>query len=370
MKINTIPEGFKDNVTSEVATEHKFKNIIVDHFQIYGFQLVKTPLIEYHETDTSKNVFKILENKNSNKLNVRDDITLQVARLSETRLSKKKRPLKLCYYGEVVRKEGTMLRPERQFLQIGAECIGESSFLADVEMIELAYESLSLVGIKKITVEVSSRIFFDKFISMIKNSSKKNIIKKLIKIKDLKNIIKILDKKDHQYIKNLFSCTGSYKNIKKNLHSLNIDSSTKTEILNIQNIINNFSSKNKNVNIFLDLCEVDNKTYHSGIRYTFFAENIRGEIARGGRYTFKNSNKVNIATGFTCYMDSILRASSAKLVQNKIILPFDTSKKKIKELIKKKYSLYRYTGSLEINKKLAIDLNCQFYLQNNSVKSI
>ena len=80
----------------------------------------------YSDSNTDKNIFKILVKKNEKKLIIRDDITLQVARLSQTRLSKKKRPLKLCYYGEVVRKKGTMLRPERQFLQIGAECIGES----------------------------------------------------------------------------------------------------------------------------------------------------------------------------------------------------------------------------------------------------
>ena len=43
-----------------------------------------------------------------------------------SRLKNKKRPLKLCYYGEVVRKKGSILRPERQFLQVGAECIGEN----------------------------------------------------------------------------------------------------------------------------------------------------------------------------------------------------------------------------------------------------
>ena len=99
---------------------------------------------------------------------------MQVARLSQTRLSKKTMPFKLCYYGEVVRKRGTMLRPERQFLQIGAECIGENSFLADVEILELAYKSLSLVGIKDITLEISSRVFLDRFFTKIKNSPKKN----------------------------------------------------------------------------------------------------------------------------------------------------------------------------------------------------
>ena len=30
MQSNIIPEGFKDDVTYQVATEHKFKNIIID----------------------------------------------------------------------------------------------------------------------------------------------------------------------------------------------------------------------------------------------------------------------------------------------------------------------------------------------------
>ena len=188
---NIIPEGFKDDVTFQVATEHKFKNLMIDHFQLFGFGLVKTPLIEYSDPIADKNTFKILVRKNENKLIIRDDITLQVARLSQTRLSNKKRPLKLCYYGEVVRKKGTMLRPERQFLQIGAECIGETSYFADVEMMDLAYSSLSLVGIKDIVLEISSRVFFDKLIAMNKHSNKKDEIKRLIQLKDINGLLKM-----------------------------------------------------------------------------------------------------------------------------------------------------------------------------------
>ena len=85
-----IPEGFKDDVTTQVATEHKFMNMIIDNFIGNGFNLIKTPLIEFLDQDTDDNAFKIVNKKNEKKLNIRDDITLQVARLSETRLSKKK----------------------------------------------------------------------------------------------------------------------------------------------------------------------------------------------------------------------------------------------------------------------------------------
>ncbi len=329
MPSKIIPEGFKDDVSSQATVENIFKNLMIDNFQLNGFRLVKTPLIEFVDKDTEKNVFKIINSKNEKKLYVRDDITLQVARLSETRLYKKKKPLKLCYYGEVTRKKGSILRPERQFLQIGAECIGEKNFLADVEMMELALTSLKLVGVKNITIEISSRIFFDKFLKTIKNYKNINEIKKLIRLKDLEAIIKILNSNNKQYIIDLFSCTGIYNNKKNNLKKLAIDQNTLNEVNNIENILKLFLLRNKSVNIFLDLCEIDNKNYHTGIRFTFFAKNIRGEIARGGRYYVKNSNENRVATGFTCYMDSILRASSYKLTEKKILVPFDINKKNL-----------------------------------------
>ena len=369
MPFNIIPQGFKDDVSVLVSTEHKFKNMMINYFELNGFSLIKTPLIEYVDKDTDQNAFHISVKKNEKKIHIRDDITLQVARLSETRLFKKKRPLKLCYYGEVVRKKGSMLRPERQFLQIGAECIGEDSFLADVEMLELAYTSLKLVGIKKMTIEISSRIFYDKFIRTIKFYKNKNTIIQLIKLKDLNGLLNILDKKDHKFIKDLFACSGIYKDTKNNLNNLSVDDQTTNEISNIINIVKNFSYKNKNINFFLDLCEIDDKNYHSGVRFTFFADNIRGEIAKAGRYYVKNALKENIATGFTCYMDTILRASSLKFIEKKIMIPLNTSKKKINELIKKGFSLYKNINSNQITKKVSKDHNCQYYLKNNIVKS-
>ena len=370
MNYNLIPEGFKDDVTSQVATEHKFKNDIINHFQSNGYDLVKTPLVDFFNQGESQNVFKILSKKGE-KLIIRDDITLQVARLSKTRLFTKNTPLRLCYYGEVVRKKGTMLRPERQFLQIGAECIGVNSFLADVEMMELAYSSLSLVGINNITIEISSRIFFDTFFNDIKNLALKKELKRLIKIKNLKEICELLDEKKQIYIKNLFSCTGIYNDKKENLDKLTINNKTSNEIENIKNIVKKFSHDHKKVNIFLDLCEVDDKNYHSGVRFTFFANNVRGEIARGGRYVVANSNKNNVGgTGFTCYMDTILRASRIEINEKKILIPFNTSSTKINYLIKRKYSVVRYFGNSLISRKITKDQRCQFYLNENNIIKI
>ena len=317
-----IPHGFKDEVTFNAYVEYEYKRKIIDYFRLNGFDLVKTPLIEFNKNKNINN-FLIQVKKNENQLIIRDDITPQIIRLASSRLKNNKRPLKLCYYGEVVRKHGSMLRPERQFLQVGAETIGEKRVDADIEIIDIAYKSLSLVGIQNITIELSSRIFLDKFFSKLINKNHKYKLKEFIKRKELDNCLKLIEPQNKKLIKNIFLCTGNFSKVNSYFDSLCIDSETTLEINNIKKIINKLVL-NKNDNLYFDFCEIDEKNYHSGIRFTFFAKNVRGEIASGGRYFIKNKNLNETATGFTCFMDTIIRASSFENVSNKILILFDT----------------------------------------------
>jgi len=366
MPNNLLPEGFKDDVSSQAAIEHKYKNKIIDLFQSYGYELVKTPLIEFAGQINKVNTLKIKVKKDQKNLTLRDDITMQIARLSSSRLLKKSRPLKICYYGEVVRDKGSMLRPERQFLQIGAECIGENSFRADVEIIELAYNSLSSVGIKNISIELSSKVFLERLYKLNKSLIELDKLKSYIKKKDINGALELLDSKYHEYLKNIFFCTGKFFDKHKNLDKLKIDKKNISEINNLINIYNTFINKNYNINFILDLTEIDDKNYHNSFRFTIFADNVRGEIARGGRY-ITNNNKRENATGFTCYMDTILRASSNIEEVNKIMVPCDISNKKKKALITKGFTIETFFGDLKNIKSMAINKNCQSYLVDDQI---
>ena len=133
------------------------------------------------------------------------------------------------------------------------------------------------------------------------------------------------------------------------------------------NIYDFFIDKYPDVNFFLDLTEVDDKNYHNSIRFTIFADNVRGEIARGGRYISNNNQKKENATGFTCYMDTILRASSNIEKTNKIMIPFNISNKKKNELINKGFVVEIFFGNFRNLKKKAIEKNCQSYLIDNQI---
>ena len=153
-----LPSGFKDELFEQASLEYKYKNKIINLFQSNGYELVKPPLIEYANLENEKNAFVIKEKKESRNFIIRNDITLQIARLANSRLKNKIRPLKLCYYGEVIRKKGTMLRPERQFLQVGAEIIGSNNTKADIEIINLAYHSLKNIGIKNRFININENV--------------------------------------------------------------------------------------------------------------------------------------------------------------------------------------------------------------------
>ena len=140
------------------------------------------------------------------------------------------------------------------------------------------------------------------------------------------------------------------------------------EIQNIKDIVSSFCKNNKGAKVFLDLCEIDDKNYHKGIRFTFFSNNIRGEIAKGGRYFTKNFDQEEESTGFTCYMDTILRASSLKQIKKRIMIQFKLSKIKKQRLIKNGYIIVTHFGDLKNIKKKAKEQNCRFYLINNNIK--
>ncbi|MBI04865.1 MAG: hypothetical protein CMI96_03500 [Pelagibacteraceae bacterium] len=364
-----LPPGFKDELHENVKTEHVYKNKIIDLFLINGFELVKTPLIEYYDNDIHKNNF-IFKDKEENKFyTFRDDITLQVARLANSRLKNKFRPVKLCYYGDVIRKKGTMLRPERQFLQVGAECIGEENINSDIEIIDLAYQSLEIVGIKNLTIELSSSAFLNYLTKKISNQQKLKNIFKFIKRKDLTNCLKLIDPSLHQYLSKLLSCSGIFEKKQNQLIELSVNKDLEKISNDIILIYKKLKNKHNKINFILDLTEASYFEYHTGIRFTFYAKNVRGEIARGGRY-FTNKNNIESSTGFTCYMDTIIRASSYNERFKKVLLPYSLSENIKKKLIKKGYILETFFGDLKDIKKTAKQKKINYYLINNKILSI
>ena len=64
--------------------------------------------------------------------------------------------------------------------------------------------------------------------------------------------------------------------VEDKLHLIEVDSVTKKEILNIRNLIKSLENLNFD-NFNLDFTELVEKKYHEGLKFTFFAKNVRGK---------------------------------------------------------------------------------------------
>ena len=171
------------------------------------------------------------------------------------------------------------------------------------------------------------------------------------------------------FLENLFHFTGNFNDLIKKIGSLSFSQRSKKEINNIKQIVKMINFQ-KDDQIFLDFTELNNKNYHDGIKFTFFAKNVRGEIASGGRYKIKTKVKEESAVGFTCFMDTVLRASSFENSSKKILVPFDIKDNIKKNLIKKNFIVFSFFGDISDITKSAKKYFCSHIYKNKRIIKI
>src|SRR4029077_1521629 len=126
-----LPGGLYDLLPPEAEIEAEVTARLIGVLTAHGYERVKPPLVEFEETLLSEagaamasDTFRMMDPISHRMIGVRADMTPQVARIAETRLAHKPRPLRLSYAGQVLRVKGSQMRPERQIGQAGAELIG------------------------------------------------------------------------------------------------------------------------------------------------------------------------------------------------------------------------------------------------------
>jgi ATP phosphoribosyltransferase regulatory subunit len=208
---------------------------------------------------------------------------------------------------------GTQLRPERQFCQVGCELIGIDTAMADVELALIALKTLSAAGIKGLSIDLTlptlvqniydgadtpdaERARFDSHIEKRDRDALTNEKGDVAKL-----IVSLLDAdgtSDRSV--SLLSKLSLQGEAGKDIKKLMTVAKDLREALNIYGL--------STVQITIDPLERRGFEYQTGVSFTLFAKGASGELGRGGRYDVQaDGGPAETATGFTLYMDSILR---------------------------------------------------------------
>lgn len=140
--------------------EHHIHQIMKKHHISY----VRTPVFEYYDvfhrqTEASDMVTKEtydFDDRSGRKLTLRPEGTAGVIRsIVENKLIASNHVLKTYYLGANYRYERPQKGRFREFYQTGIEMIGEKDAVLDAELIQIAYELISKLGIHHIVVKLN-----------------------------------------------------------------------------------------------------------------------------------------------------------------------------------------------------------------------
>lgn len=165
MKISA-PKGIKDILPGEVETWQHIEETARKVLEAFGYSEIRIPLFEFTSlfsrsigegTDIVEKEMYTFDDRDGKKITLRPEGTASVVRaFIEHRLYLNSPLTRLYYLGPMFRHERPQAGRLRQFSQIGAEVLGSSDPLVDVEVLALLYHFLKALAVRDVTFEINS----------------------------------------------------------------------------------------------------------------------------------------------------------------------------------------------------------------------
>ena len=367
-----LPAGLSDVLYPHAEIQAKTIEKLLDVFSSYGYLRIKPPLVEYEDSLLSDgpgsvlkdSTFRIMDPLSQKMMALRSDMTAQISRIASTRMLHLPRPLRLSYSGDVLRVKGDSFNMERQKTQVGAELIGIQSETIDSEIILVCLQALNSINISPITVDLNLPLLRDHLLINIPIALKEEV-NEAIDRKD-KNSLKKLRINDYELIAKFMDAAGDYDHSFRILSVLKLDgilAEARDYLLNVVKII---KENNSSVNISIDPLENRGFKYHTGLSFTFFSQNYKGEIAKGGRYQTMSDET---ATGCTIYTEKIYN-TSYDLNDNKLVYIPYLNISVADRIIKKGYNIiFGSNSSVDIDQE-ATEMGCKYIWKNKTINKL
>jgi histidyl-tRNA synthetase len=194
-----LPRGFADRSSAEIAATEKMLAVIKESYELYGFEAVETPLIEFTEAlgkflpdqdRPNEGVFSFKDD-DENWLSLRYDLTAPLARYVAENFDRLPRPYRSYRAGYVFRNEKPGPGRFRQFMQFDADTVGAASVAADAELCMMAADTLERLGIARgqYVIKVNNRKVLDGVLEAIGLGGEENAGRRL-------TVLRAIDKLD------------------------------------------------------------------------------------------------------------------------------------------------------------------------------
>ena len=328
-----LPEYIQDMLPDEAWHIEGMRTRVLELLRRSGYQLVAPPLLEYAEAllindshDMDLRSFKLVDQLSGRTLALRADITPQVARI-DAHLLNRQGVARLCYVGSVLHTQPAGLMRTREPLQIGAELYGHAGLESDLEVQRLMLQSLALLGIGDIHLDLGHVAVFRALVQQASLDEKlEAALFNALQNKDepaLNGLVTGLPQGTQDALLALPKLYGGVEVLQRARQLLPDSTEIRMALDQLQRAAEELQPLAADIGI--DLAELRGYHYHSGMVFAAYHAGSHDAIALGGRYddVGKSFGRARPATGFSMDLRQLHGLLAKQAMPQGILAPLD-----------------------------------------------
>ncbi|MBI2822173.1 MAG: ATP phosphoribosyltransferase regulatory subunit [Acidobacteria bacterium] len=291
-------------------------------FQGWSYQELVLPILDYAQSfhlalgsGMEERMYSFVD-RDGSLLALRPDLTTLVAKVVAADGSADL-PLRVWYDGEVFRYESPKAGQQREFYQAGIELIGSNALEAEIEVLLVLLEALQRAGLQSIIIPLGHAEFFNGLVEGLNlKEEDAAALKNLIDHKDSWGIGHVTSAWDvppakRDFLKALPRLSGR-REVLDRADPVVQNRRSRAALDRLSAIVDHLDSLGVGRCFLIDLAEVRNLDYYTGLIFKVYSENLGFEIGGGGRYDslISKFGQALPAVGFSVGLERVTAAIS------------------------------------------------------------
>ena len=305
-----LPDGMEECLPQEAWAIEDGRRQCLDLFRKADFGLIMPPMVEYLDSltsgvgqDLADEIMVITDRVSGRLMGIRPDMTPQAARIDAHALNESG-TTRLCYCGSVLRAVASGGDSSRSPVQLGAEIFGDPSLSADIEVVQLALDTVRLFSDEPLLIDFG---YAGSLKSVLANESPAFQTKALDALarKDL-DALQILQ----QTVPDIAVFCDAYGELDAVLEQSQSNPLLHKACSDIRDVQRGLNAVN--VSWYCDLSETHGFKYHTGLTFGIYSLKRDQLLVRGGRYDHvgESFGRARAATGFSADLKTLVRLAS------------------------------------------------------------
>jgi ATP phosphoribosyltransferase regulatory subunit len=282
----------------------------LDLFREAHFGLIMPPMVEYLDSltsgvgqDLADQIMVITDRVSGRLMGIRPDMTPQAARIDAHALDESG-TTRLCYCGSVLRAVASGGDSSRSPLQLGAEIFGNPEIAADIEVVQLALDTVRLFTDEPLMIDFGHAGALKAVLANQSASFQADALDALAR-KDLDALAGL-----EKALPEIAVFQNAYGDLDTVLDALKGHEMLDQACIDISQVRRGLSAEQ--ISWYCDLGETHGLNYHTGLVFGIYSLKRDQLLVRGGRYDHvgESFGRARAATGFSADLKTLVRLAN------------------------------------------------------------